>query len=459
MFLLYILLCIAGMNAFEMDAMSANDMNVMVYVCQNCGKGFQNGTELAEHNHIKHSSAKDKALNCNVSMPGIKVLEEDNATDEKDVGGTRDISSVKDRICKEDEFFESPAPSSGEAKDLNIHSDDVEEITTQKHKKSFRCCVCHEVFGKKTELRTHMVKHPDDNVKSTACNVCGKKFSHVSAMIKHQRIHSGEKPFQCDICNKAFNAMCNLVTHKRIHSGEKPYVCKECGKAFSVQCNLTTHSRIHSGEKPFPCDLCDKSFSVYHNMLIHKRIHSGEKPFICQVCGKAFSVQCNLVTHMRTHSGEKPYACETCGKSFRAQCNLNTHMHVHSTDKPHVCESCGRGFSRPLALDRHRKTHLKPKLFECAVCKRSFSNKSSLKRHEDIHVPTQHALGSSSFTTMDETTYDKTNDVGTATQIPTQFETLVVHVQTIGDVSSDTALAIVNENVANELITFNQIGE
>ena len=66
-----ILVYIAGMNAFEMDAMSANDINVMVYVCQNCGKGFQNGAELAEHNLIKHTSAKDKALNCNISMSGI----------------------------------------------------------------------------------------------------------------------------------------------------------------------------------------------------------------------------------------------------------------------------------------------------------------------------------------------------------------------------------------------------
>ena len=58
------------MNAFEIDAMSTNDINVMVYVCQNCGKGFQNGAELAEHNLIKHTTAEDKALNCNISMPG-----------------------------------------------------------------------------------------------------------------------------------------------------------------------------------------------------------------------------------------------------------------------------------------------------------------------------------------------------------------------------------------------------
>ena len=115
----------------------------------------------------------------------IKVLEEGSATHKKDVGGTGDISAVKDRICKEDEFFGSPAPSSGEAKHLKIHNEDLEEMTPQKHKKTFRCCVCYEVFGKKAELRTHMLKHPDETAKSTACNVCEKTFSHVSHAVTH----------------------------------------------------------------------------------------------------------------------------------------------------------------------------------------------------------------------------------------------------------------------------------
>ena len=36
-------------------------------------------------------------------------------------------------------------------------------------------------------------------------------------------IRSEKRPFQCDECDKAFTLPCNLVRHKRIHSGEKPF--------------------------------------------------------------------------------------------------------------------------------------------------------------------------------------------------------------------------------------------
>lgn len=293
--------------------------------------------------------------------------------------------------------------------DLNLDVESQQSLTgstsadvKKNYARPFLCTYCEKRFTTITKLRAHTRIHTVEQ--PYCCSYCKKPFRTKTVLKLHLQLHTGKR-YKCTECEMRFTQVQKLKIHLRTHSGDRPFQCSKCSKSFISKPNLIKHVNKeclpsqYNGKQNnnkgntscYICDICHKNFTEKYYLSDHiQSVHLKVKSFPCKICGLVSSTSSNRRKHEKLHDNKFSFVCHECNKSFKEKGGLKAHItSVHSETKPFICDLCNNSFKLLSYLKTHHEVHhaeKNPNRYVCKICKMGFYRLVYLKRHQQTHT-------------------------------------------------------------------------
>uniref|UniRef100_A0A665SZW5 C2H2-type domain-containing protein n=1 Tax=Echeneis naucrates TaxID=173247 RepID=A0A665SZW5_ECHNA len=299
------------------------------FECTECGQSFLGSDVFRQHRCLNKHHAKTE---CKHSNPSVKASHSTNHPP----------------IVEANEGSTEAQEADGVDKD----NSNTNVIYTKKGGKTLlKCGYCGRTFKFLSQFIIHQRIHTGE--RPFKCPECGKGFSKNSNLNLHLKTHKKSNIYQkCPFCKIKFSCS-EYASHMKMHAqeleqdSEKRKVCQYCGKTFPFQSALIRHVRVHTGEKPYKCDICGKAFGQAYFLRVHELTHWSVKRYNCTRCEKSFTHYSNAKNHTCRPTGSsnssqpsrrvKPsltYTCHICKNVFDHLQEFNSHMRAHTGANP-----------------------------------------------------------------------------------------------------------------------------
>ncbi|XP_057350173.1 LOW QUALITY PROTEIN: zinc finger protein with KRAB and SCAN domains 4 [Manis pentadactyla] len=242
----------AGEQEDELQRKRKNDTGRRRHICHECGKSFAQSSGLTKHRRIHTGEKPYECEDCGKTFIGSSAL----------IIHQRVHTGEKPYECEEC------------GKVFSHSSNLIKHQRTHTGEKPYECDDCGKTFSQSCSLLEHHKIHTGE--KPYHCNMCGKAFRRSSHLLRHQRIH-GDKNVQNPEPGETWESQGRMEGQWENVEVPLNYKCNECQRSFTGNRSLIEHQKIHTGEKPFQCDACGKGFTRTSYLVQHQRSHVGKK--------------------------------------------------------------------------------------------------------------------------------------------------------------------------------------